>query len=93
MVRATPKGVAIDVRVIPRSSKTQIDGTRGGRLLVRVAAPPVDEAANEAVVALLADILDVPKRAVRIVAGERARQKRVAVEGISVDAARTRLGG
>ena len=56
---------------------------RDGRLIVRVTAPPVDSAANDAVVALLAARFGVPKRAVRIVSGERARNKTVEVEGIS----------
>jgi len=73
------------VRVIPRASKTEIVGQRDGALVVRVAAPPVEGAANEALVEFLAKALGVPKRAVRIVAGERGRVKRVAVEGVSDD--------
>jgi uncharacterized protein len=84
---STPGGVAIDVRVIPRSGRTALGGSRDGRLLVRVSAPPVEGAANDALIALIADALAVPRRAVRIVAGERSRQKRIAVDGVSVETA------
>jgi uncharacterized protein YggU (UPF0235/DUF167 family) len=72
--------------VIPRARKDEIDGVRGGRLLIRVTAPPVDRAANEAVVALLAEVLRVPRRAIRIVAGETARNKIVDVDGLTPSA-------
>jgi hypothetical protein len=77
-------GILIDVRVIPRSGRSGIAGVRDGALLVRLNAPPVEGAANAELVAVIADALSVPKRAVAIVAGERARQKRVRVEGVSV---------
>jgi len=83
----TAGGVEIDVRVIPRSGRTGLAGSRDGRLLVRVSAPPVEGAANDALLALVADTLSVPRRAVRIVAGERSRQKRIAVDGVSAETA------
>jgi hypothetical protein len=73
------------IRVIPRARKTEIAGQRDGALVVRVAAPPVEGAANDALVEFLARTLGVPTRAVRIVGGEHARVKRVAVEGVSDD--------
>jgi uncharacterized protein (TIGR00251 family) len=88
----TPGGVEIDVRVIPRSGRTGFAGSRDGRLLVRVSAPPVEGAANDALIALIAGALDVPRRAVRIVGGERSRQKRIAVDGISAETAARLLG-
>ena len=71
------------VRVIPRARKTEIAGTREDALLVRLAAPPVEGAANEALIEFLADRLHVARRAVRIVSGERGRAKRVAVSGVT----------
>jgi uncharacterized protein len=73
--------VVIDVRVIPRARKSQFDGIRDGRIVVRLAAPPVDNAANEALVAFLAEALGLPRRNLRIAAGERSRNKRVEIEG------------
>ena len=75
--------VVVDVRVIPRSRKTEVAGERQGALLVRVAAPPVESAANDALVEFLADALDVPRRAIRIVSGARSRAKRIAIEGLT----------
>lgn len=56
---------------------------RGGALLVRLNAAPVDGAANAELIAVLSDVLDVPKRAVSIVSGERSRRKRVHIEGLT----------
>lgn len=67
--------IAFAVRVVPRSSRTAVGGVRDGALIVRVSAAPVDGAANEAVVAALADALDVPARDVRIERGAAARRK------------------
>jgi uncharacterized protein (TIGR00251 family) len=90
-VRATAHGARIDVRVIPRSPRTGVEGVRDGRLLVRVTAPPVDSAANEAVVAVLADTLGVPKRSVRLVAGATGRNKTIEVNGVDVGDVMARL--
>jgi hypothetical protein len=73
----------IEVRVIPRASKSGIAGVRDGALLVRLNAPPVDGAANAELIEVLSDAFGVPKRAVSIVSGERSRQKRVRVEGVT----------
>jgi uncharacterized protein (TIGR00251 family) len=74
------------VRVVPRAKRTAIAGERDGRLLVRVAAPPVDGKANAAVVKLLAKTLGVPRSSVTIVSGELSRDKVVRVEGVAPDA-------
>jgi uncharacterized protein (TIGR00251 family) len=68
--------------VIPRAPRTRVDGTRDGAVLIRLAAPPVDGAANDALIAFLADALELPRRNIRIVAGEKSRDKRVHVAGI-----------
>jgi uncharacterized protein (TIGR00251 family) len=83
--------VRVDLRVTPRASKNAIDGVREGRLVVKVTAPPVDAAANAAVVALLADALDVPKRQIAIVIGASGRSKTVEIVGVPADAIRARL--
>lgn len=81
----------LNIRVIPRAKRSGVGGTRGDAWLVRLQAPPVDGAANEELVIVLANVLDVPKRAVTIVAGERSREKRVRVTGIDPAAAQARL--
>ena len=92
MIRETATGVVIDVRVIPRARKTELAGTRQDAVLVRLNAPPVDGAANEALLRFLADTLGVTRSSIRIVAGEKGREKRVAVDGLSSRDGRARLG-
>jgi len=75
--------VELTVRVIPRAKRTEISGERDGALVVRVAAPPVEGAANEALIDFLARALGVPRRAVQIVSGERGRTKRVAIANVT----------
>jgi uncharacterized protein YggU (UPF0235/DUF167 family) len=88
----TPGGVRLQLRVIPRASSTALAGTRDGRIVLRVTAPPVDSAANDAVVAALAKWLDVPRGAVRVAAGATSRNKVVDVRGVTAARARQLLG-
>ena len=81
----------VAVRVIPRSPKSAISGLRGDALLVRLNAPPVDGAANEALIELLAKAFGRPRRDVSLVAGEKSRDKRVAIEGLSDAGFKARL--
>lgn len=90
-VTARDAGVRFAVHVQPRAKKPGIDGTHGDALRVRVQAPPVDGAANDAVIAVIADALGVPRRAVHIATGLSGRQKLVDVDGIDVSAATVRL--
>jgi uncharacterized protein (TIGR00251 family) len=84
-------GVRIEIRVSPRASRSGIDGVRDGRLVVRVTAPPVDHAANDAVVEVLAEAFHLPKRAFTIVAGARSRSKSITVAGMTEAAILSRL--
>lgn len=79
------------VRVQPRSSRACVDGEHGDAVRVRVHAAPVDGGANADVIEVLADALGVPKRDVRIVSGETARQKVVEVSGLAAETVRARL--
>ena len=81
----------IEVRVIPRSSKSQIL-MRGDLLTVKVSAPPVEGSANKALIALLAQKLKVPKSRIEVVSGERSRQKRLRVLGLSLQQVEALLG-
>lgn len=87
----TVRGTAVrfSVRVQPRASRSEVDGLHGDALKIRVHAPPVDGAANEAVIEVLAEALGVPRRAVTIVAGQASRTKVVEVEGITANAVET----
>ena len=77
------------MRAQPRAARSEVVGVLGGALKVRLAAPPVDGAANAALVELLADELDVPRAAVRIVSGATARTKLVEVTGIDARTVRS----
>ncbi len=81
----------LQVRVTPRAGRTGVAGMRGDALLVRLAAAPVEGAANAALIAFLAKLLDVPKRDIAIVAGARGRDKRVAIEGLGPDQLQQKL--
>ena len=80
-ITESTSGAQFFVRVTPRAGRSAVAGVRDGALLVRLAAPPVEGAANEALIAFVADLLDRPKRDVEIVAGEKSRNKRVRVAG------------
>lgn len=83
--------VRLAVRVQPRASRPGVDTVIGDALKVRVHAPPVDGAANEAVVEVLAEALGVPKRSVTIVSGASSRSKVVEVTNLSAAEIRARL--
>ncbi len=83
--------VRISVRLTPRAARDQIAGWQDDVLRVRVTAPPVDGEANEALVRLLAKTLGVPKSAVGIVSGAKARDKIVGIAGLTREEALLRL--
>ena len=84
-------GARIEVRVQPRASRNAISGMRAGILRIRVTAPPVDGQANAAAIALLAQALDLPKSAIRLVRGVSSREKTLAVESMSQEEVNQRL--
>ena len=93
MIRPTATGVELDVRVIPRARETRLAGERNGALLVRVSAPPVDDAANERLFEYFARLTQRPRSAIRLVSGARGRAKRLAIDGISLDSMRKLILG
>ena len=84
--RETDGAITFRVRVVARASRSAIAGEHDGALRVRVAAPPVEGAANEELARLLARELKVPSRAVEITGGHASKNKTVRVRG--ADAAR-----
>ena len=81
------------MRVSPRASREGLGGDRGGALLVRVNAPPVEGAANAAVARLVAETLGVPAGAVEVMRGASGRDKLLRVRGLAAADVRARLGG
>jgi uncharacterized protein (TIGR00251 family) len=90
-VSAHPRGSAIVIVVSPRSPRNALEIAADGALRVRVAAPPVDGAANAAVLRLLADLLGVPRSRLEIASGASARHKRVTIAGLTPDLVVARL--
>ena len=84
-------GARIEIRVQPRASRNTITGVRGGMLQIRVTAPPVDGQANVAAIMLVAQTLDLPKSAIRLVKGASSREKTLAVESMSQEEVNQRL--
>ena len=82
-VTPVPGGVRLRIRVQPRASRTEVAGPHGDELKIRLAAPPVDGAANDMLIRFLAGALEVPRAAVTIVGGLASRSKVVYVTGIS----------
>lgn len=78
-LKSGDKGTLLRVRVVPRSSRTQLDGVKDGALHVRLNAPPVDGAANKALREILAKSLKCPRGAIEIVRGERSRDKTIMI--------------
>lgn len=83
--------VRINVYVQPRASKTQIAGMHDGHIKVRLAAPPVDGAANAALVQFVADKLGVAKSRVRLISGTSSRRKVLEIEGVDEQTVANRL--
>lgn len=89
----TPTDVRFAVRLTPRAAADRVEGVIDGVLRVRVGAPAVEGAANNALLRLLSDELGVARRDVRIVAGASSRQKLVVVDHVDADALVARWPG
>jgi uncharacterized protein (TIGR00251 family) len=79
-VRSSANGVVLDLSVVPGAKRTEPVGLHDGALRLRLAAPPVDGKANEALLAWLADDLQCARRDVRLLRGAAGRRKQVALE-------------
>jgi len=84
--------VWLSIKLQPRASSNEIGEAMGNELKIRVAAPPVDSAANEELVRLLAEVLDCPRSAVELVRGHASLRKVVAVYGVEAAVVAQRLG-
>lgn len=77
----TPEGAVLNLRIVPRASKNAIQGEHGVALKVRLCAPPVDGAANAALVEFLAASFALPRARVQLLSGQTSRNKRVLLAG------------
>lgn len=92
-MKLTPKGSALllSVKVVPNSSRTQIAGTLGDALKIKVAQPPEDGRANHAVLQLLADTLQIPPSHLSILSGHTRPLKTIQILGLPLETALQRL--
>ena len=92
VIQDHPRGATITIQVQPRASRTEISGEQNGALRVRLAAPPVDGAANAELLSFLAKFLGMRRADLQILSGEHARRKVVLVIDGQSDALAARLG-
>lgn len=90
-LRQQSGAVLLALKVQPRASRNEIVGLLGTELKLKVTAPPVDSAANEAVIGFLAGKLNLPRRSVTLVRGQTSPHKTIRLEGISLEDAAGKL--
>ena len=90
-LKAQPDGVLLAIKLQPRASKNEIGDALGDELRIKVTAPPVDAAANEALLRLLAETLDCPRSKVELIRGHTSRHKVVKIYGLAVLGVMTKL--
>lgn len=90
--QARGDGTLLRLRVQPRASRCGVDGVAAGRVRIRLTAPPVEGAANDALLRLLADLLETPRTRLELVAGQGGREKAVFVPGLAPTEVLRRLG-
>ena len=87
----TPDGAVLSLRLIPRAAKNAIQGEHGDALKIRLCAPPVDGAANAALIEFLSDTLSLPRARIRLLSGKTSRTKRVLLAGMKAGEIRERM--
>ncbi len=87
----TPDGAVLSLRIVPRAAKNAIQGAHGDALKIRLCAPPVDGAANAALIEFLSDTLSLPRARIQLLGGKTSRTKRVLLAGLSASAIRTKI--
>jgi uncharacterized protein (TIGR00251 family) len=92
-LRVEADGVMLSVKLQPRASANEIGEPIGNELRIKVTAPPVDSAANEALIRLLAETLDCPRNRIDLVRGNTSRHKLLKLHGISAEVALAKLAG
>jgi uncharacterized protein (TIGR00251 family) len=91
-LRETAEGLHLALKVQPRASRNAVAGVHGDELKVSVTAPPVDSAANEAVVRFIAEVLGCPRGAVQILRGQTSRHKILLIRGVPAAQVVSKLG-
>ena len=92
-LRETAGGTLLSVKVVPRASRNEIGEPLGDELKIKVTAPPVDSAANEALIKFLAEALDHPRSRIELTRGQTSRHKTILLHGLKPDQAAAKLAG
>ena len=82
-ITPTASGVCLEVQVQPRSSRNQVVGEQDGRLKIKITSPPVEGEANHALINFLAQILDIPRKNIKLLKGESSRHKLIEINGLN----------
>jgi len=90
-VKEKQTGLEVPLHVQVRARRDEIAGVHNGALRLRISAPPVDDAANRAIVAFFASLLAIPKSRLQIVSGQKSRDKVLRIEGMTLDELRSRI--
>jgi uncharacterized protein (TIGR00251 family) len=90
-LRAENNGIVLSVKVQPRASANSIETPVGNELRVKIAAPPVDSAANEALIRFLSEKLDTPRNRIELIRGSTSRHKQIRIYGVSAEQILPRL--
>ncbi|HET6466057.1 MAG TPA: DUF167 domain-containing protein [Nitrospiria bacterium] len=90
-LRETEEGIVIKVSVQPKASRQELSGIREGVLRLRLTAPPVEGAANEACRIFLAELFQISKSRIQIIRGHQSRQKSVQIQGMTSETVRQHL--
>ncbi len=83
-IRATAEGLCVRLHVQPRAKHSEISGTHNGALKMKITAPPVDDAANRAVIEYFSSLFGIPKSNLRIISGLKSREKTLQIKGLSL---------
>lgn len=84
-LQPTPDGVLLSLKVQPRASKNEVGEIMGNELKIKVTAPPVDSAANVALIRFLAEVLGCSRAAVQLLRGQTSRHKQVLIQGMTFE--------
>lgn len=90
-MQASGDGVALTLHIQPGAKRSECVGEHGSALKIRLAAPPVDGKANEALLQFIGEKLGIPKRQIELISGATSRAKRVRVTGLAAEAIAKRL--
>jgi uncharacterized protein (TIGR00251 family) len=83
-IQETGEGLELRLHVQPRARRSEIAGVHAGALKVKITAPPVDDAANRAIIQYFSTLLGIPRSSIQIMSGLKSRDKRIQIRGLSL---------